>query len=1176
MFEIRLFGAVEVLQDGEALSGFRSQKTLALLAYLIVENRPLARDYLAGLLWPETTQSDALGHLRRALYNLGNLLPGCLEVDRRTARYSPDAPASVDVHRFQQLRASNERDALVLAATLARAPFLEGTYLDGCPQFEAWLAGEQERLRLAASNVLERLISSPLPGGEAGAPEQTLTFARRLAQMDPWREDVHRQLMLLLARAGRREEALAQYETCRRILREELDLTPSAATSRLYERIRYAPQRRHNLPPDPTPFVGREEELAQINRLLADRRVRLLTVLGPGGIGKTRLALAAARRSLGHFLEGAWYVSLADVEHARLLPGAIAAALGLSLPENADAQSRLLGFLRERELLLLLDNFEQLVGDDHFLPDLLQSAPAVTLLVTSRRELQLRQERLYDLQGLPYPPPDTTADASAYDAMRLLTQTLSRRHRQPLLDEQLAQAAYICRLVQGSPLAIELAAASARTLSLSDIAAAIEANLDVLQTSLRDVPPRHRNMRAAIDHSWDGLDRDHQEAFSKLAIFRGGFSLHAAETVAGVSQQQVQHLLSHSLLRRDGDDAGAPRYELHQLLRQYAREKAEADPQRWDTVQSAHACFYLAFLADQGARLNSEQAPEARALLAQETENVRAAWRSAARRGSWDLLLQSLDSLVRYYRHGGRGRDCLPMLDDARQQAEIQEAPTPVIARLLASRARLLALTGHSQESLQVAEEALAWGADDAAIQVEANYARALACFNQGEQSQSRQLAEEALLLARQENLSRFEPLLMNMIGRTHLSSDLEKAQYYFEQVLQQARTAGDYRLQISAEINRSLVLGARGDYAGAEAALQRASALAEQRGHRELRGTIALNLGSMALHQGRYEDGRAHYDTALEAYTQSGDRARMGLGYHSQAVLAADRGDFLEAWRYLHLALDLYREANARHRDVGIQLWLANVSQAMGKYMEARKWLQGAQTLAAEIESPLQQAEAHWRLAWLAVEVGDLALAETKLQAAERLLPQDRPLEHRAWIHLTHSRRYHSQSQLDEARRHAEQALSLVRGHNARLLPECTIRLAHVLADLDDWQEAQALYAETEQLRRQRRQPHLALEARAGLARAALALGDEEEARERATEVLVQLQTTEQTGRLSGQQEPFRLYRHCYEVLRATNDERAEPLRQDAHDLLQQRAAGLDDAWRRTFLQTTPLPHPH
>ncbi|HSM58368.1 MAG TPA: BTAD domain-containing putative transcriptional regulator [Candidatus Sulfomarinibacteraceae bacterium] len=1175
MFEIRLFGAVEVLQDDEAVSGFRSQKTLALLAYLIVENRPLARDYLAGLLWPETTQSDALGHLRRALYNLGSLLPGCLDVDRRTARYSPEAPASVDVHRFDQLRASTEREALVQAAALARAPFLEGTYLDDCPQFEAWLAAEQERLRMAAGKVLRRLIASPAPEGATEAPEQTLTFARRLAQMDPWREDVHRQLMLLLARTGRREEALAQYDTCRRILREELDLTPSAATSRLYERIRYAPQHRHNLPPDPTPFVGRQQDLAKISQLLADPRLRLLTVLGPGGAGKTRLAVEAARRCLGHFLEGVWYVNLTGVERARLLPGAIAGALGLSLPQNADVQSHLLGFLRDRELLLLLDNFEQLVSDDHFLPDLLQSAPHVTILVTSRRELQLRQEQLYDLPGLPYPQPEEAAEVwTAYDAMRLLDQALSRLHPRPPLDEHQAEAARICRLVQGSPLAIELAAASARTISLKEIAAAIEANLDVLQTDLRNVPPRHRSMRAAIDHSWERLTRDDQEAFRKLAVFRGGFSLHAAEAVAGVSRQQLQHLLSHSLLRRS-DDLRAPRYELHELLRQYAEEKAKTDPQTWDRVRAAHTRFYLALLADEGDKLNGDQAREARALLARETDNVRAAWRNAARYGTWELLLHSLDSLVRFYRHGGRGRDSLPLLDDALKQAETHEAPAPVTARLLAARARLLALTGQSQDSLRVAKEALDWGGNDATIQVEAAYAQALANFNQGQQSNSRQVAEAALTLARQEKLSRFEPLLLNMIGRTYLRSDLEEAQRYFKAVLQQAQTAGDQRLQISAHINHSLVLGTSGDYAGAEEELQRASALAEQSGHRELRGTIALNLGSMALQQGHFAAGRTYYDTALEAYGQSGDRARMGLGYHSQAVLAVEEGDFLEARRYLHLALALYRETNAQHRDVEIQLWLANVSQAMGKYMEARKWLRDAQTLAAELESPLQQVEAHWRFAWLAIEVGDMPLAETQLHAAERLLPQNRSLEHAAWIDLARSRLCHNQDHLDEARRHAQQALALVRGRNARLLPECTIRLAHVQADLGLWQEAQALYAETEQLRRARRQPHLALEASAGLARAALALGNRAEAGKRVVKILAQLHAGERGSGLYGQREPFRLYRNCYEVLRATNDARAEALLQEARDQLQQRAAELNDAWRRSFLQSARLPRP-
>jgi hypothetical protein len=304
--------------------------------------------------------------------------------------------------------------ALRKAIELYRGDFLEGFHVRNAPGFEEWMLGEQERLRQLALQALHMLTTHHTMRGEYGAGVDYIT---RLLALDPWREEAHRQLMLLLARSGQRSAALAQYETCCRVLVEGLGVEPSAETTALYERIRAAPERRHNLPPRPTSFVGREEELAVMGQHLANPDCRLLTVIGPGGIGKTRLALQVAAEQVDAFLHGVTFVPLASLLSAELLAPAIADALQLPLHGREAHKVQLLNHLRDKELLLVLDNFEHLVPTGlRLLLDILRAAPEVKLLVTSRERLNLRWEWVMALDGLPYP--EERLDIADWNARR--------------------------------------------------------------------------------------------------------------------------------------------------------------------------------------------------------------------------------------------------------------------------------------------------------------------------------------------------------------------------------------------------------------------------------------------------------------------------------------------------------------------------------------------------------------------------------------------------------------------------------------------------------------------------------------------------------------------------------------------------------------------------------------
>jgi DNA-binding SARP family transcriptional activator len=369
-FDIRLFGAIEIRRDGELLTDFRSQKALVLLAYLICENRPVTRDYLAGLGWPEMEQSQALGLLRRSLHDLNNQLPGCLAMDRRTVHFSPTEPATIDIYTLANLIALSDRDHGDIAAGadvafLYRAPFLHGIYVDDAPELESWLLGEQERWQQVATRVLQRLIQHHT---DEAAYALALRYVQQLLALEPWREEVQRQAMLLLARTGQVSAALLQYEHCRHILQAELAVEPAPETERLYAKIKAITQAPPpNLLAATTPFIGRTAELAELPRLLAKPNNRLITILGPGGMGKTRLSLEVARNVVSEqrrvFLQGVCVVALAGTDSAAQFVSALAQALAFTVQPQSPPADQLIHYLCDKEMLLLLDNFEQLVDD---------------------------------------------------------------------------------------------------------------------------------------------------------------------------------------------------------------------------------------------------------------------------------------------------------------------------------------------------------------------------------------------------------------------------------------------------------------------------------------------------------------------------------------------------------------------------------------------------------------------------------------------------------------------------------------------------------------------------------------------------------------------------------------------------------------------------------------------
>lgn len=683
---VRLFGVPRVEQAGTPLP-FGRQKGLALLAVLCAEPQPHSRDKLLALLWPLFGSEDGRNNLRRELSLLKSLLGDRLLADRAAIGLDTAALADgrleIDVHRFETLLAeAGDHDGddvpgdecaaiLAEAATLYSDHFLAGFTLPDSPAFDEWQFFRSEHYRQAAAMVFRRLALWHEARGEF---EPAINYARRWLALDTLHEPAHRALMRLYEQAGQHAAALRQYETLVRALSDELGAAPEPESETLHEAIRgrkWAPARLsgaaaapvapaqpqakeppNNLPTDTTPFIGRRRELKQLDALLADPAVRLITIAGPGGSGKTRLALAAARRLAERTpdrstppSDGVFLVPLAAVDSAAQIALAIGRALGLSLHDQRDPLRELTTFLRPRRLSLVVDNLEHLLADGaaQVLGDVLTGAPDVRILVTSRVQMRTRGEHLLSLSGLDMAaaPPDRATD----DALTLFL-AVARAVRPEFMAEEanLRAAARICRHVQGLPLAIELAAGWLTVLGVEEIAAELETSLDLLQSPWEDVPARQSSLRAVFDTSWNLLSADEQAVVNALTVFRGGFDRDAACAVADASLKTIAALVAKSWLQ----PVGGERLQMHELLRQYAAQELDRQPAERDPRQR-HADYYAGLVESQLARLRGPLPAAGYALLERETDNINTALAWLVEHDRLDTVVdRMLPALFRY------------------------------------------------------------------------------------------------------------------------------------------------------------------------------------------------------------------------------------------------------------------------------------------------------------------------------------------------------------------------------------------------------------------------------------------------------------------------------------------------------------------------------------------------
>ena len=692
-------GPLRVELDGKPIQTSR-HKALALLVYLAMNREKQSRKVLSSLLWPEYEQEKAYAYLRRTLWELNSLLgEGWLEASREEISLDFQANVLLDVSEFQAhlvaLRKHNHTALLVdcqdclahlqTVTLLYRGDFLSGFRLRDSPGYEDWQFFQAENLRREYASSLQKLANLLF---QKSSFVEAAMFAQRWLALDNLNEEAHRLLMKIFSLGGQRHLAIRQYQDCQRILQKELGVAPEPATRILHESISsgeviqgreipselyinwqqkssgedfnislmdgaYFPKKSTStihLPAPPTAFIGRDPELNRISALLSDPGCWLLTLLGPGGIGKTRLAIEAGQINSAKFPEGVIFIPLSMIEADRSIAPTIASAIGLIFrQEGAPPEEQLLDFLCSKHLLLIFDAFEQLVPWADFLTRIHSFAPGIKLLVTSRHRLLLHGEWVMEVKGLNYPlqPYDITNTLTpeafeSYSALELF-QLAIRRNRVDFqaTSEDFSAMIRIAQLVEGMPLCLELAATWINTLSCQEIAAEIIRGLDILELTSGTTSERQRSMRAIFDHSWKLLSRREQMILPRLAVFQGSFSRQAAEQIAGVSLHDISCLVDKSLVRR----ATKGRFDLHDLLRQYCIGILEQNPIDCQETRHRHSAFYSSRLSGWNELLKGTNQGQVLQDIETDLENCKAAWEWALSHRQLDILEQAIDGL---------------------------------------------------------------------------------------------------------------------------------------------------------------------------------------------------------------------------------------------------------------------------------------------------------------------------------------------------------------------------------------------------------------------------------------------------------------------------------------------------------------------------------------------------
>jgi predicted ATPase/DNA-binding SARP family transcriptional activator len=1000
-----LLGNPRIEVGGRLAAGFVSSKALALLAYLAVMPGHHRRESLATLLWSETREHDARASLRVVLSNLRKVL-GSVHLDTSRATVALVSPGGdwLDVERFDRLvreaslSSDDATDTLRAAVNLYRGDFLAGIDINGAPVWEEWLTVQRERLRQSAVRVMYALA---VLDTAAGRYDEGVNTLNRLLALDPWHEDAHRQMMLLLVYLGQRNAALVHYAQFRRDILSEVGTVPEPDTVALFERIRLGAidardggNAAPSISTQQTSFVGRARELALIASTLANPECRLLTLIGPGGVGKSRLAEQAMLTMKPRYPGGAVVIRLAPVEAPAFIVPAIAAGLGIPLVGSGEPTYQLLREIRGRRIMLILDSFEHLVDGADVLREILDGAPATTFLVTSRERLGLGAEWLITVDGLSVPASSNLETVAGASAVTLFQERARRADPTFLLSERNAGCvARICAALDGMPLAIELAAAWIRTHSCAEIESSILGGFDFLTTTGRDLPRRHRSMRAVFDHSWVLLTEREQQVFQSLSVFRGGFTAHAAGAIASASAGDLRDLADKSLLHRRPDG----RYALHGLLRRYAAERL-AESRSADDVAGRHAAYFASLLALAEPGMKDSRQADLLVEVESEIDNIRAAWQWMVVHCDDRLIVKAVNGLCLFHDlRGGIGEawdvvvDALAALRHVDTFGECSTAARMCSIGLLAGwQARFAEILGRFElsESLMARSLALLSSLDAESQLAYRLDTQGMNANARGDQDEAIRLQQAALAESDACGDRLGVSLALNRLGGIAFDTGrFPEAQVRFEQSLVVRREIGDWQGVARDYSNLGEVARLIGDFAEARRLLDNSVVLFRERGSNWRLVLPLENLGELCLCTGKVEDAEQFFREALAIVETLNEQRHVVIGMLGLGGVAIRRGEIERARGFVMESAARARANGIRQCVVQCRRAEAQLSLATGDAHEAARVGHECLALARELGNAYEIGRAEIVLGRAALAAAQYDEAAQSFQAASSRL---------------------------------------------------------------------------------------------------------------------------------------------------------------------------------------------
>lgn len=963
MLKVYLFGSPRIEKDGIAIHIGR-RKSLALFAYLAATRIRHHRDKLATLLWPDLNQRAARTALRRDLATVTSTIgKKYIDADRESVAIHPASPIWVDIEDFMEQEESGKVELdkrladLRSALTIYQDEFMAGFSLVDCPEYDEWQFYQSEELRRRRADIFAEIIRHLTQHDD---DQPALKYARQWVKADPLNESAYSALIQIYGQTGNITAAIRQFDACQSLFSRELGVPPSSKLAALIESLKHQsvlPDDQqvdskpttgssvnplasskpdtlqpglvsHTLPVPLTRLIGRDNERVEIRGLLQSQHVRLVTLTGPGGIGKTRLSIELGHDLADDYDDDVYFAQLATISEPDIIPAAIAQSLPFYEPKPKDPFEQLIDLLRKRQCLLIIDNFEHLVSGAHWIEALLENCARLKIMVTSREALHITGEYEYALQPLDLPQKDVSPSKNwaDYSALALFIERIQQRKPSFVPNSQEIELAMdICRWLDGLPLAIELAAARTKLLSLSSLLQQLRgrAALNRIHSKSSTISDRHRSLYNTISWSYDLLPPVEQAIFRTLAVFSGGFTVQSAQKLCDITLDYgeinrelegiLESLLDKSLLQWDEKSDGNMRFSMLVTIRTFGMQQLDDCHGKTD-VYRQYAAYFMELVEQAEPKINSGEQKYWLSVLDEEYDNIRAAIHWAQANDEIPVALRIVGALRSYWMQRAYYDEGSQRLHALVSHPEADNFPK-LKAKCLLCLGVISIPVRSTADSKRLLHQSLQLGRTAHASAVVAYSLVWLASLDNrsGSDSQSRAYLNESLKIFQSIDDKwgeAFTLIISSYVAATEGQLSVEILNEG-ERGLALIQQNGDKFYIALAYLHLGCIHYFRGDYTEAYEQFERGLKLSREKEYNSRSGALLGEMGKVCIAQGKLDVALNHLTESLDILTTIGHKHAIANTLEGFAELAAKQGRWSKA---LHLTGAIQRDLFARN----------------------------------------------------------------------------------------------------------------------------------------------------------------------------------------------------------------------------------------------------------------------